>query len=187
MRINLFPILNDFVKEIANNTIEIYNEASIQFELAIFLRNRLDNSFKIQLERNVSFFYSNVKDFLKKEMDIVIFNPDKSIKMCIELKYPRSGQYPEQMFSACKDVKFLEQLKESGFTACYFMMFAEDSPFYISKGGGQIYQLFRLDKRISGSIQKPTGKKDKIINIYGEYKINWQSLIGSLKCFTVKI
>jgi len=63
-------------------------------------------------------------------MDIVIYTPDKIEKYCIELKFSTNGQYPEQMFSVCKDVKFLEQLMKSGFTGCYFMMFTNDKLFW---------------------------------------------------------
>lgn len=30
----------------------------------------------------------------------------------IELKYPKNGQYPEQMYSFIKDIKFMQQVKE---------------------------------------------------------------------------
>ncbi len=28
----------------------------------------------------------------------------------LELKYPRNGQHPEQMFSFCKEIAFVEEL-----------------------------------------------------------------------------
>lgn len=37
----------------------------------------------------------------------------------IELKYPLNGQYPEQMFSFVKDIKFMEEMKELGFNEAY--------------------------------------------------------------------
>lgn len=43
-------------------------------------------------------------------MDIVIYN--ESEKYAIELKYPQNGQYPEQMFSCVKDIKFMEELRK---------------------------------------------------------------------------
>lgn len=106
-------------------------------------------------------------------MDVVVFTPDKIEKHCIELKFPTQGQYPEQMFSACKDVKFLEPLVKSGFNKCYFMMFANDPLFYTSKGEGDygIYKIFRCEKLIKGEVRKPTGKKDEVLHIDGEYKI----------------
>lgn len=56
--------------------IEIYNEFSFQHELGIFLRKEL-YSYTIQSERNVSYF-SIGKKTIKKEIDISIFNQDKT-------------------------------------------------------------------------------------------------------------
>ena len=53
---NLLLHLKEFTDEIAIEKIEIYNEASIQYELAIYLRGRLGNRYKIQLERNIDYF-----------------------------------------------------------------------------------------------------------------------------------
>lgn len=190
----LLCYLNHFTIKISRGEIEIYNEASIQFELAIYLRECLDkNKYKIQLERNISYFNLNEKclngeKYLKKEMDIVIFDYDKNEKHCIELKFPTQGQYPEQMFSACKDIKFLEQLVKSGFNECYFMMFADDPLFYKEKENDTgIYKMFRSEKVIKGTIKKPTGKKDIEIHIDGEYNIEWQTLSHNLRCFIIEV
>jgi hypothetical protein len=89
--------------------LDVYNEFSLQHELGVFLRGKLEQR-NVQFERNVSFFFSG-STFVKKEIDIAIFSPDKSILDCaIELKFPRNGQYPEQMFSFCRDILFAEQL-----------------------------------------------------------------------------
>ena len=45
---------DEFARKIVNAEIEIYNEASIQYELAIFLRSRL-HEWNIQLERNIDY------------------------------------------------------------------------------------------------------------------------------------
>ena len=71
----LLPHLKDFTGEVSIGRIEIYNEASIQYELAIFLRHRLDDKYNIQLERNIDYFNLDVKNYLKKEMDVVFFLP----------------------------------------------------------------------------------------------------------------
>ncbi len=100
-----------FLYEIQEDNIEIYNEFSLQHELGIFLRNTLNDDLKIQFERNVEFFFKSKNGFTKKEIDISIYNKDFLNKFSIELKFPRNGQYPEQMFNICKDIKFLEELK----------------------------------------------------------------------------
>jgi len=125
---NTVSLIQEFIQKIIRKEIEIYNEASIQYELAIFLRNKLPDH-KIQLERNVSYFGFAKNNFIKKEIDIVIFNYDKTDKSALEIKFPTNGQYPEQMFSFCKDIKFLEQLKSKGFSNNVFICFADDANF----------------------------------------------------------
>lgn len=183
---DILRYLKEFVNMIPTG-IEIYNEASIQYELAFYLRSILANKYKIQLERNIDFFKLPKGKYPKKEMDIVVFTPDMKEKHCVELKFPTQGQYPEQMFSACRDIKFLEQLVKSGFNECYFMMFADDPLFYANRGNDGIYKMFRKEKLVKGKIRKPTGKKDEILHIVGEYKIEWETLEGDLKSFIIEV
>lgn len=179
--------LKEFANGISRGKVEIYNEASIQYELAIYLRNCFGEKYKIQLERNIVYFNLEKANFSKSEMDIVIYTPDRAENYCIELKFPTQGQYPEQMFKACRDIKFLEQLKDSGFKKCYFMMFADDYLFYSNKGGGEIYKMFRVEKIIRGDVRKPTGKEDRVLHLDGEYKIEWITLRNNLKYFVIEI
>ncbi|MEI6746325.1 MAG: hypothetical protein WCL34_10210, partial [Methylococcaceae bacterium] len=109
-------IIKDFAEKIANGTIEIYNEFSLQHELGIFLRGQSTfSNMKVQFERPVPFFGCD-ETLVKKEIDIAIYSEDAEgdqVKEAIlELKFPRKGQYPEQMFSFCKDICFCEQLKK---------------------------------------------------------------------------
>jgi len=186
--IDLVQHLKKFVEEISADRVEIYNEDSIQYELAIYLREHLGNRYKIQLERNIDYFNVDKQGFLKKEMDIVLFTLDKKEKHCIELKFPTNGQYPEQMFSACKDVRFLEELVNVGFDTCYFMMFAEDRIFYMDRGSEHgIYKIFREEKLIKGEVRKPTGKKDEVLHFEKEYKIEWFDIKDNLKYFIIEV
>ncbi|WP_418186650.1 hypothetical protein [Aliarcobacter lanthieri] len=156
----------------------IYNEFSLQHELGIFLRENLKNQ-KVEFERNISFFEFSKDDFVKKEIDISIYNKDKNL-CAIELKFPRNGQYPEQMFSFCKDIKFLEQLK-SKFEKCYFLLIVDDKNFYSSKLlKDGIYQYFRTENlsqisTLKGKIEKPTlNSSSKEFTLTGKYKIVWE-------------
>lgn len=54
--LNIQEQLHRFMAEVSSGNIEIYNEFSIQFELAIFLRKVLPKEYKIQLERNIGYF-----------------------------------------------------------------------------------------------------------------------------------
>ena len=178
-------IIASFATEVGAGNIEIYNEFSLQHELGIYLRNAFSDK-KIQFERNVSFFGLNKMDFVKREIDISIFESMKSRpEAAIELKYPKNGQYPEQMFSFCKDVSFIEQLKRSGFRNTYVIIFAEDHLFYEGSQNG-IYGFFRGGKNLSGFVQKPTGNRDSEINIEGCYTVRWQPVKGSLKYSVIK-
>ncbi|EPA06102.1 hypothetical protein [Candidatus Nitrosarchaeum limnium] len=184
---SIIELVNEFIQKIIQKEVEIYNEASIQYELAIFLRNKLPKH-KIQLERNVSYFGLTKNKFIKKEIDIVIFNQDKTEKSAIEIKFPTNGQYPEQMFSFCKDIKFLEELKNNGFSNNVFLCFANDSNFWSgSVGKNPIYTYFRKSKIITGIIQKPTGSKDEQFNIIGSYVAKWQNINNLIQYFTIQI
>ncbi|MCW4046800.1 MAG: hypothetical protein NWE99_04460 [Candidatus Bathyarchaeota archaeon] len=159
----------------AKGEIEIYNEFSLQHEFGVYLRSVLDSTFKVQFERPVSFFGLARNDFVKKEVDVVVFALDLSEKYAFEFKYPRSGQYPEQMFKACQDIRFLEQLCRNSFTRCFFVMVADDPLFY-EGGETGIYGYFRAGVPINGHIQKPTGAKDDAVDISGSYNVIWYAV-----------
>ncbi|MGI6649025.1 MAG: hypothetical protein ACOX5W_08200 [Bacillota bacterium] len=94
---------------------------------------------------------------LRREIDITIFNEDKSEKYAIELKCPLNGQYPEQMYSFVKDIKFMEELKSRGFTKTATVTLVSDRPFYEGRNNEGIYKFFREEYSVYGSIFKPTG------------------------------
>lgn len=112
----LSVLISRFIDFVVTHSIEIYNEFSLQHELGIFLRNELPG-YLVQFERNIKYFSSSRFAFTKRELDIAVFSKDKSeLKYAIELKYPRNGQHPETMFSFCKDIAFIEELKIAGFS-----------------------------------------------------------------------
>ncbi len=187
--IDFLQRFENFFSLIANDSVEkIYNEFSLQHELGFYLRSSLTENLKVQFERPFSFFGLKRRTFEKKEIDIAVFTPDKSVKYAIELKYPKNGQHPEQMFKACQDICFLEQLCENGFEKCFFAMVADDARFYArtNKTDG-IYQYFRGDTPINGIIQKPTGTKDHFVEIRGSYRIIWKNVSEKLKYTVLEI
>lgn len=171
--IDIKEYIKDFWTYVLKNDIELYNEFSFQHELGIFLRNNL-LGYKVQFERNVSYFgiYTGT---IKKEIDIVIFSPDKTEKYAIELKYPRNGQYPEQMYAFTKDILFMEQLKSLQFTSTAAVTLVDDRAFYEGESNSGIYQYYRGGKTINGQIFRPTGrtKDTEHIDINGTYCIEW--------------
>jgi hypothetical protein len=175
-----------FSKLVAQGQVEIYNEFSLQHELGLYLRSTIQDA-KVHFERNVSYLFTSTSHFVKKEIDISVFSTDKSKKLCaLELKFPRNGQYPEQMFSFCKDIHFLEQLKQAGFEKAYFIAFADDRLFYEGNTEG-IYGYFRGKKELTGSIQKPTGSRDTSIEICGSYSVSWSAVGNNLKYAIVEV
>ncbi|MCB9138815.1 MAG: hypothetical protein H6642_10755 [Caldilineaceae bacterium] len=178
-------IVVSFVDEIARGVVEIYNEFSLQHELGIRFREYLPDQ-KVQFERNVSFFEFDKAAFVKREIDIVVYDDlARNPEVAIELKYPKNGQHPEQMFSFCKDIAFAEQLKTAGFQDAYVLIFADDRLFYEGREQG-IYSYFRGGKALTGPIRKPTGRQDQVLYLRGEYAITWLPVMGTLKYSLIK-
>lgn len=177
--------IDDFIEQIRIGHVEVYNEFSLQHELGLYLRNHIKSQ-KIQFERNVSFFDLSKSNFIKREIDISIYDSDKSACEAIELKYPRNGQYPEQMFSFCKDIMFLEQLLEAGFKRAHLLIFADDKCFYTGNTSG-IYSYFRGQKVLTGTVQKPTGTQNQELIIKGAYTVTWKPIIDSLHYSLIEI
>ena len=179
-KLDLARYIRDFFEYVkSNNEVELYNEFSLQHELGIYLRKQLAPDYKVQFERNVSFF--DIKsETVKKEIDIVIFTEDKTKRYAIELKYPRNGQYPEQMYAFVKDIRFVEELKKEEFTGTCAVALVEDKPFYSDSGRSTnpIYGYFRGGETIEKEIKKPTGegKEEDSIRIGGAYQIKWETL-----------
>lgn len=204
---DLTGYLNDFWDYIFENEKEndIYNEFSFQHELGIYLRNTLPNDYKVQFERNVDFFFESTDDFVKKEIDIVIYKCDgKNKHSChaIELKFPKNGRVPDSMFDFVKDIKFMEQLHSFGFDSTYCMVIVKkgDTTFFStgSKNDG-IYPYFRNKKTVHAEIYQQTGKGKKTNDeewkpdenknyfyINGEYKIEWTPKCNKWMTYQIK-
>ena len=185
---NLQRVLHDFFLLVADGSVEIYNEFSLQHEIGCYIRSVLPPEFKVQFERPTDFFGIEHRSLEKKEIDIVIFSNNQTRKAAIELKFPRSGQYPEQMFKACQDIRFLEQLCDAGFRQGLFVMVADDDRFYSPKmRNSGIYRFFRSEHPLHGSVRKPTGSKDHTLNIRGKYHITWSPIRGRLRYAIVTV
>lgn len=181
-------IIQDFINNISLIESDIYNEFSLQHELGIFFRQKLPD-YKVQFERNVSFFNSCEKDnFIKKEIDIVIYKEDFSEKYAVELKYPKNGQYPETMFSFIKDICFMEQVKQNlHFDNTFVLTMVTDKNYYEGSYPSEIYKYFRgKTEKIPSKIQKPTGKKDEIVTLDGTYSVKWKPTTSKFTYYIIK-
>ena len=173
---------------------KIYNEFSLQHELGLYLRDKYEN-FIILFEKNVKDMEIENKseDWVKYEIDIVIIDKKNySNKYAIELKFPKNGQYPEQMFQFIKDIKFMEQVKEKlKFEKTYCLTLVNNPSFYSSKSlsGRDIkedgfYKYFRNEGNentpLSGKIKDPVKHKNQeepnTIMLKRKYIIEWNKL-----------
>lgn len=183
--------------ELSNQNFEIYNEFSLQHELGIFLRNAYP-SYKIEFERNISHFQSDGVAYpttAKKEIDISIYSNQQQEKYAIELKYPRNGQYPEQMFKFIKDIKFMEELVDSyGFDTGFAVVLVDHNNFHTrtdQETEDSIYNYFRNGKKLEADsiITKPTGAKDTTVTLRSTYDIKWDitKLVTNGKFYIVEV
>lgn len=179
-------LIRQFFAYMQASHLDIYNEFSLQHELGIFLRQEL-SEYKVQFERNVSFFYQRA-DTIKQEIDIVIYNDRLRERYAIELKHPLNGQYPEQMYAFVKDIRFMEQLRELGFTQTFAVTLVNHRAFYTGANNTGIYRYFRKDYRVGGTVRKPTGYSEgnDAITLSGEYPIRWINA-GNRKYYIVAI
>lgn len=178
----LQKILDNFFAYVVKNNIEIYNEFSLQHELGIYLRDILGSNYKVQFERNVRYF--GIHTTSKHEIDIAIFNDQEKLA-AIELKHPKNGQYPEQMFKFIQDIKFMEEVKNGGFQETYAITLVQDHNFYEGSIFG-IYEYFRSNKIIEGTIVGPTKMSDgQIIHLDGQYEIEWKKMDDHFKYYIV--
>ena len=151
------------------------------------MRKRLPGN-KVQFERNVGDFGLPKTHLIKREIDISVFSDDQSILACaFELKFLRNGQYPEQMYSFCKDVAFLEQLVKQGLEESYFVAVVDDPLFYSGPRKTGIYSHFRSDRPIEGKIQKPTGGRGEQVVVNGSYSVNWMTIQNGWKYFVIEV
>ena len=108
-------LIADFARSYSDPDGHVTNEATLQHELALYLRNTIPDSWRVDIERPVTRYFPAVKGLTKKEIDLVLRDADSGALIAIELKCPRNGQHPEQMFKACQDIEFLEQVVNVGF------------------------------------------------------------------------
>ncbi len=178
--LNLSELITRFFDEyLIDPEIELYNEFSLQHELGFFLRTILPKDYKVQFERNIKSLVASpppVPRYIKKEIDLCIFSRDMSEKYAIELKFIAYGQTPEMMYGCVKDLRFMEEVRQSGFAGAVSLCVTTEPTFYQpSQKKGGIYKFFRGGRPLSGRIFKPTGHREnrESILLQGNYQITW--------------
>lgn len=134
--------INQFFTTIQQIPIELYSEFGLQHELAIFLRNNYQD-LTVRLEYPTPRIFNPLPQFIKKEIDIYI-TTQTGQRYVIELKMPKDDcGIPNEMYSAIKDVKFLEQLRQNNIDGCYAILITERQAFWQApQANAGIYQLF---------------------------------------------
>ena len=188
-----------FEEVIKNENIKLYNEAGLQYELALYLGKKLKGA-KILLEYPVTSEFTSVLDsdyeketkFVKKEIDLFIEHGGE--RVVIELKFPRStAGFPGVIYNAAKDVKFGDQIMKSGRANSFITTFITD---HRSAGNGNtnhIYELFNSNppsiKTIKIGDNYPKFMRDhkegryKPIEFKKEFSFKWKDLSHNDEAF----
>jgi hypothetical protein len=138
--------ISRFFRKIMETPIELYSEAGLQHELALFLRNYYPE-LTVRLEYPTPRIFNPLPEFLKKEIDIYVTS-ETGQHYVIELKMPKhdSGT-PNEMYRAIEDIKFLEQLRQNHVDRCYAILITEQQAFWHApQANAGIYQLFNGDQ-----------------------------------------
>ena len=147
----------------------IYNERSLQLELAWLFRARgaqvvFESRFRdlVPLEGHTCPMKSN--------LDLLVRNNDQTA--AIELKVPLSGRQPETLYDFCNDIAFVESILRAGHAntgVC--LMLTSDRAFWLDSGrGSTIHNLFRQKgSLLTGAIPKPTGTANTTVVVSGKY------------------
>lgn len=182
--------LNSLLTDFMNSELEIrvYNEISLQLELGLYLRTRLYGlGYIIYFERNIKDILklhgreNEAADLVKREIDIVIEKEATGELYAIELKFPRNGMHPEEMFQFLIDIRFVEQLNSTGlFTGTYTLTLVDDELFYKGKKENYPYSIFRnsqINIPSGMDVKVPTGKKKGLVisTIKGTCCSSWQT------------
>ncbi len=143
-------------------------------------------------EKNIKDFELNKKNFIKKEIDLIICNWCE--KIAIELKFPLKDnwQTPEQMFNFIKDIKFIEQLVESEkFDKWFFIILTDSKLFWdkeITNKKNKLYKTFRSENiKINWKYKKPTWENKEEIEIKNKYEAEWKNTRNNRRYFCIKI
>lgn len=134
--------INRFFETIQQTPSELYSEFGLQHELAFFLRNNYPD-LMVRMEYPTTRIFNPLPDLIKKEIDIYIKTEDGR-RYAIELKMPKDDcGTPNEMYRAIKDVKFLEQLRQSHLDGCYAILLTERQSFWQApQANAGIYHLF---------------------------------------------
>lgn len=161
-------LIEAFFEQAPKEAGSIYNERSLQLELAYWFR--LAGAL-VEFER--PFQVKRLPDSTcppKANLDLLVRYD--GITTAIELKVPLNGRHPETLYDFCNDVAFIEgivrgRLADRG----YCLLVTNDRAFWADSGrGSTIHNLFRCKgSKLTGMIEKPTGQTKTRVALSGCY------------------
>ena len=161
-------LLASFFEEAPEDCGPIYNERSLQLELACFFRA---HGALVEFERPfVIHALEGSTCRVKSNLDLLIRRNHKTT--ALELKVPLNGRHPETLYDLCNDIAFIEGILRAGqadMGIC--LMLTKDRSFWSDSGrGSTIHNLFRSKgSLLTGLIRKPTGSADTSVIVHGKY------------------
>ncbi|MFY7741536.1 MAG: hypothetical protein ACOVQR_02735 [Flavobacterium sp.] len=172
-------VIDHFFNHINANPIELYSEFGLQHEMALFIRMTYPN-YRVRLEYHVRRINPNLINLVKWELDLFVTEPDGNTSV-VEFKMPKSDSgAPAEMYSAIKDVKFLEQL-ENVVDNRYAVLVTNNVAFWNApRATSDIYHFFNGDEvNISSLLHQHTpaflrDKPELILN--NTHNAQWQEL-----------
>lgn len=161
-------LLASFFEKAPESCGPIYNERSLQLELACLFRA---HGAQVEFER--PFVVAPPKGStcpVKSNLDLLVRNDGRTT--AIELKVPLNGRHPETFYDFCNDIAFVEGILRAGHAdtgVC--LMLTSDRAFWLDSGrGSTIHNLFRRKgSLLSGNIPKPTGTVKTMVVVSGKY------------------
>jgi hypothetical protein len=198
---NLQTSLKEFLHQ--HDPTDFYNESTMQLELAIFLRKSFPN-YRIHLERPLNHFGScRTSHHDKKEIDICVLSeelqqgwlkPERKPKLentfasAVEIKFPKpgNGRVPETCFDFCKDIRFAEQMRSSGFDQAFAVLLTNNNLYWQGRETDGIYSFFRNKDSLHGQVFKPTGTGNTFIHLSGTYQLEWHDVANGYRYLLVK-
>ena len=161
-------LLASFFEKVPESCGPIYNERSLQLELACLFRA---HGARVEFERQ--FVIAPLEGStcpVKSNLDLIVRNNGQTT--AIELKVPLNGRHPETLYDFCNDIAFVEAILRAGHAdtgVC--LMLTSDRTFWFDSGrGSTIHNLFRRKgSLLNGAIQKPTGTANTTVVVSGKY------------------
>ena len=161
-------LLASFFEKAPESCGSIYNERSLQLELACLFR-----ALGAQVEFERPFIIAPPEGCtcrMKSNLDLLVRNNGQTT--AIELKVPLSGRHPETFYDFCNDIAFVEDIVREGHAdtgVC--LMLTSDRAFWSDSGrGSTIHNLVRCKgSLLNGAIQKPTAPANTTVVVSGKY------------------